>query len=222
MLNGITTVLNQGGLLPHQAKIEDVNSDGIFFVDGNGHEVELLDLSDGFRSILSLTMELLRQLIDVYGHEAVFESKDYINLPGVVLIDEIDAHLHPTWQTRIGQWFTKYFPRLQFIVTTHSPLICRACGEHGKIFRLAAPGSEQESGEITGVERDKLVYGNILDAMGTNEFGDSIAQSAEGVKMLERLARLSNKQIATPLGEQEKAEYERLKQIFTTDDTFAF
>ena len=46
--------------------------------------------------------------------------------PGVVLIDEVDAHLHPTWQRRIGLWFREHFPKLQFIVSTHSPLICQA------------------------------------------------------------------------------------------------
>lgn len=215
MLNGITTVLSQGGLLPHQAKIEDVNADGIFFVDGNGNEVELLDLSDGFRSILSLTMELLRQLIDVYGHEAVFESKEYINLPGVVLIDEIDAHLHPTWQTRIGQWFTKYFPRLQFIVTTHSPLICRACGEHGKIFRLAAPGSDMPSGEITGVERDRLVYGDILEAYETDMFGDGVEWSDEGRALQKEYRDLILKvRYRLDLTEREQQRLDHLKQIF--------
>ena len=44
-----------------------------------------------------------------------------VTLPGVVAIDEVDAHLHPAWQQRIGDWFVERFPVTQFFVTTHSP-----------------------------------------------------------------------------------------------------
>ncbi len=81
-----------------------------------------------------------------------------INLPGVVLIDEIDAHLHPSWQVDVGFWFTRYFPQLQFIVTTHSPLVCRAA-EKGSIWRLAKPGPIGGA-RNHGIEKDRLVMAN--------------------------------------------------------------
>jgi len=115
-----------------------------------------------------------------------------IDLPGVVLIDEIDAHLHPSWQTKIGQWFTRYFPKIQFIVSTHSPLICRAA-ENGSIWRLAAPGSDRPSEEITGTDRERLINGNILDAYGTEMFGANVSISEESNKKLNELADLNVK-----------------------------
>jgi hypothetical protein len=164
-------------LLPFGTRLSKVSSEGVFFMDGNGNEVEINQLSDGFRSILSLAFELIRLLIRFYDEEKVFKNfknGDYtIDLPGVVIIDEIDAHLHPTWQTRVGQWFTKYFPALQFIVTTHSPLVCRAA-ENGSIWRLSAPGSKIPSGEITDADKDRLIYGNILDAYSTDAFGENL------------------------------------------------
>ena len=45
---------------------------------------------------------------------------------GVVLIDEVDVHLHVSWQRSIGFWLKKHFPNVQFIVTTHSPFVCQA------------------------------------------------------------------------------------------------
>lgn len=82
-----------------------------------------------------------------------------IDVTGVVLIDEVDAHLHPTWQTRIGQWFTKYFPNIQFIVTTHSPLVCRAC-EKGRYGDDSLPGNRKFlSGEVVGEDKNKLING---------------------------------------------------------------
>lgn len=206
-------------LLPGGVRIQKVSSEGVFMVDDQGVVFDWEELSDGYRSMLSLTMELIRQMTKTYGEDKVFadiaKGNMVINLPGVVLIDEIDAHLHPTWQTRIGQWFTRYFPRLQFIVTTHSPLICRACGEHSKIFRLAAPGSDMPSGEITGVERDRLVYGDILEAYETDMFGDGVEWSDEGRSLQKEYRDLVlKKRYGVALAEQEEQRLDHLKQIF--------
>ena len=217
LLNDIKSFVNSEDFLPHQAKLTEVGSNGVTFTDGNGIPISVTQMSDGYRSILSLTFELLRQLIRVYGSEEVFKNvrkKIFtIDLPGVVLIDEVDAHLHPTWQTRIGQWFIKYFPNIQFIVTTHSPLVCRAC-ERGSIWRLAAPGTENKSGQITGIDKDRLIYGNVLDAYGTEIFGEAISISKEGNDKRTRLGELNIKSL---LGEKvDENELTALKKIFPT------
>lgn len=212
--------INKTDLLPHDAYFEKVDVEGdLVFIDGSKHPVKVIQMSDGYRSILSLTFELIRQLVKVYDASNVFKQIEtgnmLIDLPGVVLIDEIDAHLHPTWQTRIGQWFTRYFPQLQFIVTTHSPLVCRAC-EHGSIWRLAAPGSEIESGEITGTERDRLIFGNVLDAYGTEVFGSRVSISEHSHEKLERLAALNIKSLQGKINSDEQKELKALEQIFPT------
>lgn len=212
-------------LLPFGTRLNKVSSEGVFFTDGNGNEVEINQLSDGFRSILSLAFELIRLLIRFYDEEKVFKNfknGNYtIDLPGVVIIDEIDAHLHPTWQTRVGQWFTKYFPALQFIVTTHSPLVCRAA-ENGSIWRLSSPGNKIPSGEITGADKDRLIYGNILDAYSTDAFGENLERSENGFEKLKRYSYLSQKAVYDPqhLSKEDKAELSTLEKIFATDATF--
>lgn len=216
IINDVKKLINSADFLPHKAEIASISSEGVFFRDGNGYLINVNQLSDGYRSTLSLTFELIRQLVRVYGSEAVFknirEDKIYIDLPGVVLIDEIDAHLHPTWQTRIGQWFTKYFPKIQFIVTSHSPLVCRA-SEKGTIWRLTAPGSNLESKQITGIERERLINGNILDAFGTEIFGENISISQETNKMMDRLATLNIKSIMGEITTAEQKELQELKAI---------
>jgi predicted ATP-binding protein involved in virulence len=150
---------------------------------------------------------------DIFGS---FKSQMMIPVAGVVLIDEIDAHLHPTWQTRIGQWFTQYFPNLQFIVTTHSPLICRAC-EKGSIWRLAAPGSDQISGLVEGEAKDKLVYGDVLDAYDTEVFGPDITRGKEGRSKQEEYRSLVYKEnYGVKLSQEEKKQLKHLKSIFHT------
>jgi predicted ATP-binding protein involved in virulence len=219
-LENLKRLINSEDFLPHNSKLEKIGSDGVFFKDGNGTTIAVNQMSDGYRSILSLTFELIRQLVRVYGSEKVFKNIEkgemFIDLPGVVLVDEIDAHLHPTWQTRIGQWFLKYFPNLQFIVTTHSPLVCRAC-EKGSIWRLAAPGSDEESGEITGVERERLIYGDILDAIEV--FGPDLSISKQSVKKQEELVKLSKKKMAGVSSRAENKTLEKLRNTFTTDDS---
>lgn len=77
-------------------------------------------LSDGVRSTLAMVMELAFRCYLLNPHlgvEALTETK------GIVLIDEIDLHLHPSWQTHILKDLHRTFPNLQFIVTTHAPLV---------------------------------------------------------------------------------------------------
>ncbi|MEM9917423.1 MAG: AAA family ATPase [Bacteroidota bacterium] len=219
-LDCLIKFINEGELLPHGASISGVSSNGVQLHDGNGREIDITEMSDGFRSILSLTFELLRQMVLVYGSEEVFkniEASDLrIDLPGVVLIDEVDAHLHPTWQARVGQWFTKYFPALQFIVTTHSPIICRAA-DQGSIWRLAAPGGGNESYKVEGDERKRLIYGNILDAFSTGLFGHNITSSEAAIEMLEKLAHLNKKSVRGTISNSENIERQSLIAIFPTD-----
>ncbi len=221
LLDDLKKLINSPNFLPHNTQLQRISSDGVFFIDGNGAEISVNEMSDGYRSILSLTFELIRQLIRLYGDEKVFQKVRKgtmeIDLPGVVLIDEIDAHLHPTWQTRIGQWFTQYFPKIQFIVTTHSPLVCRAC-ENGSIWRLSAPGSGSKSEEIVGDDKNKLIYGNVLDAYGTEVFGKAITISQEGNEKRTRLGELNIKSITGQnVNVQEQQELQELKKIFPTE-----
>lgn len=219
VIGDLKTFVNEAGLLPHGTTIDRVELSGVYFRDANGNHITTLQLSDGYRSMLSLIFELIQQLIRAYGPDTVFANVRaglmHIDVPGVVMIDEIDTHLHPTWQTRIGDWFLRCFPRIQFIVTTHSPLICRAC-ERGSIWRLAAPGSPEPSGEVTGQERDRLIYGTVLDAFGTEIFGNEVSQSERGQAMGARVAHLNMKSFKGTISESERQELYALRAKMPT------
>lgn len=81
----------------------------------NRPKVTFNELSDGYASILRIVSELMMRM-------EASEQKDY-NTQGIVLIDEIEAHLHIDLQKKILPFLTSLFPRLQFIVTTHSPFV---------------------------------------------------------------------------------------------------
>jgi predicted ATP-dependent endonuclease of OLD family len=225
ILENIKKLINSKDFLPNHAQLKEIHSEGVTFQDGYGASITVNQMSDGYRSILSLTFELIRQLVKIYGAEAVFASirKEImvIDLPGIVLIDEIDVHLHPTWQTRIGQWFTQYFPKIQFIVTAHSALVCRAC-ENGSIWQLAALNSKMLSGEVKGIDRNRLIYGNVLDAYSTEVFGKDITSDKNTQKMIEELAELNLKNAMGKISTAEQTRMNHLRTIFTTDDVTSF
>jgi len=166
-----------------------------------------------------MTFELLRQMVRAYGPDKAFESiregRMALELPGVVLIDEIDAHLHPSWQRRVGDWLCRYFPKIQFIVTTHSPLICHAA-ETGSVWRLPAPGSDAPQGRVRGTDLNRLVFGSVLDAFDTELFGRGVARSESSCQMLERLAYLNVQSLKGKLSKREHAELQRLRAALPT------
>lgn len=91
--------------------------------DGTSERVPLYYLSDGVRMMVSIVAEIAYRCVTLNGHlgvEAVRSSK------GLVLIDELDMHLHPNWQRRVVGDLKKAFPNLQFVVTTHSPFIVQS------------------------------------------------------------------------------------------------
>lgn len=214
----ILDFVNQPGFLPHGARIVDVTSSDVDVVDAHGTKLPIEALSDGYRSVLSMTLDLIRHMAVRYGNGKLF-SPDHTQIiqPGVVLIDEIDAHLHPSWQHDIGIWFRKLFPRVQFIVSTHSPIICQAA-EVGSVFRLPRPGVEDDLGEmLAGTELQRLVYGNVLDAYGTGVFGDDVTRSESGKEKLQQLAELNIKELTSALTEAEQRAQEELRSILPTE-----
>lgn len=217
LLDSVKGFVNQSEFLPHNVRLERVSSDGVEFVDSDGYTLPAEDLSDGYRSILSMTFELIRQLVQVYGAKAIFDPNDKTKVvaPGVVLIDEIDAHLHPTWQRKIGIWFRTHFPKIQFIVSTHSPLICQAATV-GTVWRLPKPGSNESGGMVTGQELDRLLYGNVLDAYGTEAFGVNVTRSEKSKQYLQRLAELNQKELYEPLSDIEQEEQTKLRAMMPT------
>ncbi len=75
------------------------------------------ELASGYKSIITMIGDLIIRLSE---HQA--EITDFKNLEGIVLIDEIDLHLHPKWQKQLVKKLNELFPKIQFIASTHSPI----------------------------------------------------------------------------------------------------
>ncbi|MCG8803355.1 AAA family ATPase [Tenacibaculum finnmarkense] len=82
------------------------------------------DLAYGYQSTLSWIVDFCKKMFDRYP-----KSSNPLKEPAIVLIDEIDLHLHPEWQRNITQILSNLFPKTQFIATTHSPIVVQSLEE---------------------------------------------------------------------------------------------
>lgn len=223
LLHAVWDFLDKSGFFPRSEEVAVVSDDTILLKDGNGFLIDLEEMSDGYRSALSLVLELLRQMVELYGVDRMLRAIDSnnarVDAPGVVFIDEVDVHLHPTWQRDIGRWLTKCFPKVQFLVTTHSPIVCRAVANEegevkGTIWKLPTLGSDETFRKVVETEFDQLVFGDVLDAFSTELFGKNIIRSAAGENHLKRLAELNIKALDIGLTGAEAAERKALRRAF--------
>jgi energy-coupling factor transporter ATP-binding protein EcfA2 len=185
------------GLLPDGVRVDTVDSDGLW-VFQNDIRLPLRELSDGYRTTAALVMDIVRHLHKTFDkleiEKAEAEEGPFWRVlhPGVVLIDEIDLHLHISWQKRVGFWLKRHFPNIQFLVTTHSPFICQAADPRG-LIRLPAPGEDRSVAHVSDDLYNTIVNGSIDDVILTELFGVESPYSAETERLREAVARLEAK-----------------------------
>ena len=118
-------------LLPEVEKAENIKiypptavglkgKSGVFVRTSDG-EVPLRQLSFGYQTMIAWLIDIGWRLFARYP-----KSTNPLHEPAIVLVDEIDLHLHPKWQRQIRERLTFHFPNVQFIATAHSPLMAQA------------------------------------------------------------------------------------------------
>lgn len=112
-------------------KIKISDEDAQMVAIKHNTELSIAQLSEGEKCILAMTGDLARKLaIANPSRENPLEGE------GIVLIDEVDLHLHPSWQGRIMPLLFRTFPNVQFIVTTHSPKVLSEITDEAQIFEI--------------------------------------------------------------------------------------
>jgi len=107
-------------------------------VDGLGY---------GYQTMIAWVVDLAKRLFERYPN-----SNNPLAEPAIVLIDEIDLHLHPEWQRKIIQFLTAQFPNTQFIVTSHSPLIVQSADNINLVLL------EKKGEQVTITQPDITTY----------------------------------------------------------------
>lgn len=123
---------------------------------GGGKELPVRLLSDGYRNTLGMIADIAYRMAELNPHLTT-------NSPGIVLIDELDLHLHPKWQRHIVGDLKRIFPNCQFIVTTHSPFIIQSL-KSGELLKLdETPELEYDDFTKKGIEDITIEYQDLKD-----------------------------------------------------------
>ena len=156
------------------------------------------DMSLGYRTITAWMVDLAVKMFSISPN-----SKNPLEQPAIVFIDEIDLHMHPQWQQKIIGYLTEKFPRTQFIVTAHSPLIVQSAADANVIVL-------KRKGNQAVVENDPISVKNwrIDQILSSDLFGVS-SRSVEITSKLTRRKELLRKD---ELGSNEKKELDKLEK----------
>lgn len=138
----------------------------------NGQECYLEELSSGFKSVISILFTIIDWIEGVNtGDNALID-----NAEGTVLIDEVDVHLHPTWQQTIINSLREIFPKIQFIVTTHSPHVVISARE-GEVIVIPEDSKNLELKPSEQTFKFWQPQDVLSDLMKTNEIASIEASS---------------------------------------------
>ncbi len=158
----IDTVLNALHILDNRIeKTLKIDGDGNVFLTIEGQERELSELSSGFISVV----KIIQSIISAYS--AFTNATDLLNVKGVVLIDEIESHLHIEWQTKIVPTLKNLFPNTTFYIATHSPLVLSQLAE-GEAYLLKRDNDNVVRSEKINSPNTRLLANVLQDTFGVD------------------------------------------------------
>ena len=139
-------------------------------------------LSGGYQAVLDIVVDLMMRMVNQTGRSFAF------HLPGIVLIDEIETHLHLELQKNIMPLLTVLFPNIQFIVTSHSPFILNSLKDT-VIYDL-------ENHVLVEHGLDNVPYDGIVEGyFGADKLSDSLKEKFERYKNLVKKEGLSEEEL---------------------------
>lgn len=147
---------------------DKISSQPSLTITKNRQDLRLEQLSDGEKMLLMLVTDLARRLAIANPNPS---SDDALLGEGIVLIDEIDLHLHPQWQRTVIRSLTQTFPNCQFIVTTHSPQVLSGVGKEN-VFILENSQLVKNTPHTYGKDSNSILY----ELMNVKERPDEVQQ----------------------------------------------
>ncbi len=127
--------------------------------EGGHKELRIEQLSEGYKIVIAMVADLAARMA-----EANPSLENPLATSGIVLIDEVDLHLHPQWQREILMKLTTVFPNVQFIVSTHSPIIVVGAASIAQVVNLNQPMSVYE--DCQSIESENVAQVLLSDLFG--------------------------------------------------------
>ena len=186
----IDTVLNALHILDSRIeKTLKIDGDGNVFLTIEGQERELSELSSGFISVV----KIIQSIISAYS--AFTNATDLLNVKGVVLIDEIESHLHIEWQTKIVPTLKNLFPNTTFYIATHSPLVLSQLAE-GEAYLLKRDADGVVRSQEINSPNTRLLANVMRDTFDVdlNQLKRDNIANIDQTKVKQKLLALMNEQ----------------------------
>jgi ABC-type multidrug transport system ATPase subunit len=156
------------------------------------------DLSLGYRTSMAWMVDFASRMFDLYP-----KSKSPLAEPAVVLIDEIDLHLHPKWQRDLLDWLSDLCPNTQFIVTTHSPLIVQSGLEHDANIFVCRRNEGKDFVEIEQINEqlktlrvDQILSGDYFEVPPRGAKTEKLLDEKEAILSKPKLTKSDEKRLA--------------------------
>jgi predicted ATP-binding protein involved in virulence len=163
--------------------------------------VSIHQLSLGYKTMVAWMVDLAARMFERYP-----DSGNPLAEPAIVLVDEIDLHLHPKWQRKIFEYLSDKFPQTQFIVTAHSPLVVQSAPIDANIVLLR----KQEDHVLIDNEQASVQSWRLDQILTSDLFG---VGSARGVDVEKKLAERKELLSKKNLSKEEKARLEELNNF---------
>ena len=190
LTEGVT--IERGEVNPQTYEITVVTDDGKLPIEA---------ISQGTTSLIGWVGIVLQRLYEVYGSD-----EDPLQRYALVLMDEIDAHLHPSWQQSLVYNLGEIFPNVQFVATTHSPLIVGGMPPE-QIFRFA----RNEEGKVVRLKVDAdMIHGRTDQILTTSLFGLKTTLDKQTQAEMEKYKTLLGKRHRAP---EEEETFQKLRQV---------
>lgn len=173
-------------------------------VDKSGKEIRVDMLSDGEKCTLALLGDLARRLI-----LANPSADNPLEGEGIVLIDEIELHMHPNWQRRILHVLNEVFPNIQFIITTHSPQVLGEVNTDFDIVSLILDNNGNGTA-LTNISR--------MDGFDSNMILEEYMATPSESKVKKELVKIINEAIRKKDFVCANEKLEELKKLAGEDD----
>ncbi|MGB0931964.1 MAG: AAA family ATPase, partial [Chitinophagales bacterium] len=162
-------------------RIKPIEEDFKLLVEAKTHYgwVALQQLSIGYQTMMAWIVDFAFQMFERYP-----KSINPLEEPAIALVDEIDLHLHPNWQRRILQYLAKYFPKTQFIVTAHSPLVVQSAPNDANVILLQRIEVPDGDDYVSISKPIRAVKGWSIEEILTDLMGLENVRSDEYVQLL--------------------------------------
>ena len=190
----------------------DFEEDDIVVEFENDTRAPFQSLSDGQRSMGAIAGDIAMRCSQLNPH---LNDSASAETAGIVLIDELDLHLHPRWQRGVIEDLSETFPRLQFIATSHSPFIIQSVSEGG-VINLDQGDDLPETPEVQSIEDVAENIMGVEQPQQSQRFQKMVSAAEEYFHLIERESEANNPEKVKSLRER----LDELEEPFADDPAY--